>query len=203
MNDKTDIAIRNDGDLREMCEHICNDFSSENDKGFLGVAQKINDYLLNATIKVGNINIEPLWVETYFDVKESEEHNSHTNDLQRNRFGRLYFHRKGRGGMDFVLSTNDKYFSVLIKAACIEGNGYSQIYVKKKLEELEVKDDLNFTTKRNSYNAAKHLSRVNVKYRESLELAAYSSCGKGREGQKPENAYRSLLRRCKANSNDC
>lgn len=195
--DKSELS----GKLKEKCEFICESFASEDDEDFVKCAQEINDYLVNTAIKVGSTIIEPLWLETYFDTKDGKESNSHRNAIQQNRFGLLYFHTMGRGGVDIVLSTNEKYFSVLIKAARINGQVYSQIYVKSVLRGLGIVDDCRFSVedKDGGDIIAEHLPRVNVKFRKTLNLASCLLDGYRRGGQTSENAYRCLVRRHKAN----
>lgn len=107
------------------------------------ICQKlITDYY----IVIENITIEPLWVEAYYyNIKHFPDCTTHRNDLQKNRFGQLYFHRKGRGGLDICLSTSqDYYLSFLLKATLINGKFNTQTGIcsvltdtGKSKEELE------------------------------------------------------------------
>lgn len=92
------------------------------------ILQEINKTLLTKyIIQIGDITIEPLWVETYYyDQKTFPDRNTHMSDKQRNRFGQLYFHEKGRGGLDICLSHDNSYYlSILLKATLIYRNGDS------------------------------------------------------------------------------
>ena len=47
--------------------------------------------------------------------------------MQKNRFGRLYFHRRGYGGLDLCLSdSEDAYLSFLLKACLLNGSFRTQ-----------------------------------------------------------------------------
>ena len=66
-----------------------------------------NEYV----IKVEGIMIEPLWVEAYYFNKNTfSDCNTHLSEKQKNRFGQLYFHEKGRGGFDICLSDSEDYY---------------------------------------------------------------------------------------------
>ena len=85
--------------------------------------------LTEYVIKIGNIEVEPLWVEAYYyDQNKFPDCNTHMSDKQKNRFGQLYFHEKGRGGLDICLSApvpdhEDYYLSVLLKATLLYETG--------------------------------------------------------------------------------
>lgn len=92
--------------------------------------QKINTLLLTQyLLKVDNdLILAPFEVEAYYYNHNFKDDTVHCNELQRNRFGKLYFHRKGRSGhnkilfirsgIDLCLSDNDEYFfGVLIRSA--------------------------------------------------------------------------------------
>lgn len=106
----------------------------------------ITDYYIN----VNGIIIEPLWVEAYFYGKELPDCNCHLNTLQKDRFGQLYFHRKGYGGLDICLSSSKEYYlSFLLKATLINGKFTKQTGIRsviaetgKPKEELENNKDV-------------------------------------------------------------
>ena len=88
------------------------------------VLQKMGEFLINGCqIRVLDTVIEPLWVEAYYFRADSfPDLNTHRSDRQRNRFGRLYFHRRGYGGVDLCLSDSDRwYLSFLLKATLVDG----------------------------------------------------------------------------------
>ncbi len=81
----------------------------------------INDY----TIVIDDIVIEPLLVEAYYCKDTSGEFvdcSCHQNPKQKgaNRFGKLYFHKIGRGGVDICLPLGEYYLSFLIKVANVK-----------------------------------------------------------------------------------
>ena len=88
------------------------------------ILQEIGEFLINGCqIRVLDTVIEPLWVEAYYFREDSfPDLNTHSSDRQRNRFGRLYFHRRGYGGVDLCLSDSDRwYLSFLLKAGLVDG----------------------------------------------------------------------------------
>ena len=116
------------------------------------ILQKIGKTLITEyEIKVDGIKIEPLWVEAYYYNQENfADCNSHLNDKQKNRFGKLYFHNKGYGGFDICLSNSDKfYLSFLLKATLINGKFNTQTGIYnflnangKSESELENKENV-------------------------------------------------------------
>ena len=99
--------------------------------------QKINEcFLRNVIIKINNrLEIYPVEVESYYYKKGVfEDGYCHKNVLQKNNFGKLYFHRASRseskdalidtsyyGGVDVCISDNDDYYlSILIRSAYIK-----------------------------------------------------------------------------------
>ena len=102
-------------------------------------------------IRIDNLIIEPLWVEAYYYNKKTfPDCNTHLNSLQKNRFGQLYFHRTGHGGLDICLSTSpNSYLSFLLKATLIKGKFNTQTGLSslpddtgKTREELECIQDV-------------------------------------------------------------
>lgn len=126
------------------------------------ILQEINTLLLTQYIlKIDdNFILYPIEVEAYYSSVNFKDDTVHDNELQKNRFGKLYFHRKGqsrdnkilfrRSGIDICLSNNDSFiFGVLIRSARInneEGiiNGpqllaqrvYKHICMDESLEKL-------------------------------------------------------------------
>lgn len=77
-------------------------------------------FLREYVIRVGEFVVEPLLVETYYhNPPLFSDGNVHGSDKQKNRFGKLYFHETGRGGVDICLSCGDYYFSLLIKNSLV------------------------------------------------------------------------------------
>jgi hypothetical protein len=99
------------------------------------ILQEINKELLtNYVIKIDNeFNVYPIEVESYYfnDANKFQDTYVHKNKLQKNRLGKLYFHRYGkaedspirplnRGGIDICLSNSkDYYWGILIRSAWI------------------------------------------------------------------------------------
>lgn len=94
--------------------------------------QEINATLLQFyTIQVGEIHIKPLLVEAYYCCDKFPDTTSHQNELQKERFGKLYCHHDSpnptRNGLDVVLSCGDYYLSILLKATLCNTNGTQTI----------------------------------------------------------------------------
>lgn len=88
--------------------------------------QEINKTVLTKyVIQIDDLIIEPLWVEAYYyGQKTFPDCNTHRSDKQKNRFNQVYFHEKGRGGLDVCLSLKDSYYlSILLKATLIYKKG--------------------------------------------------------------------------------
>lgn len=114
--------------------------------------KEIGKKLLNEyEIKIGNMVIEPLLVEAYYNssnfpddsVHAAKKSNANTYTLakqrQKNNYGELYVHYGTKDGIDIVLSNGDYYLSFLIKNALIHFIGSSQcvIYAKQcKISEM-------------------------------------------------------------------
>ena len=127
--------------------------------------QKINEcFLRNVIIKINRLEIYPVEVEIYY-YKEGVfgDGNCHKNELQKNNFGKLYFHRASRskskdslidtnkyGGVDVCLSISNKkskeddyFLSVLLRSAYIKNRKGTEfitgihIVVNRITDELE------------------------------------------------------------------
>ena len=98
------------------------------------ILQKINElFLTKLMISIkDDLVLYPTEVEAYYNhAKSFPDPCVHMNELQKNRFGKLYFHRKGKkkenailfwnyGGIDVCISTSDNYYlSILIRSARI------------------------------------------------------------------------------------
>ena len=124
-----------------------------NEEKAIPILQQINQQLLTEyVIKVDDIIIEPLLIEAYYyhpgKFKDFNTHgyrNERCRKMQSNRFGQLYFHRKGYGGLDLCLSMgNDYCLSFLIKNSLVSHVGFctqtklsEQLTKKKTREEME------------------------------------------------------------------
>ena len=93
------------------------------------ILQKMGELLINGCqIRVLDTVMEPLWVEAYyFRADPFLDLNTHRSNRQKNRFGKLYFHRRGYGGVDLCLSDSPEwYLSFLLKAALVNGGFRTQ-----------------------------------------------------------------------------
>lgn len=115
----------------------------------VGKLQEINEQLLKSyEIRVAGYAIRPLLVEAYYYDRnrfpDPSIHAANENEKiwekQSDRFGHLYVHKVGRGGIDLVLSDSAEYcLSILIKNAEVrkegdlEGTFYSQVTLKRLL----------------------------------------------------------------------
>jgi len=121
-----------DFDLKKYFEN-CSDT-----KIIIPILQKVNEYFIkNCEIHIGKDVIIPTETEIYFKNNFFYDGMCHTNSLQTNRFGMLYFHRyysekseykdyavdnvicsspeKTRGGIDVCISNGNYYLSILIR----------------------------------------------------------------------------------------
>ncbi len=136
-------------DLKLLVNELENNTNKEEQ---IKILQKIGKTLITEyEIKVDGIKIEPLWVEAYYYNQDNfADCNSHLDDKQKNRFGKLYFHNKGYGGFDICLSNSDKYYlSFLLKATLINGKFNTQTGIydfltanDKSESELENKENV-------------------------------------------------------------
>lgn len=113
-----------------------------NEEEQIKILQDIGKKLLTEyVIQVGDVTIQPLWVEAYYYSKEKfPDCNTHLSEKQKNRFGQLYFHETGRGGFDICLSNNNEYYlSFLIKAYLLNGSFNKQTDFSNGLTK-EMKD---------------------------------------------------------------
>ena len=91
--------------------------------------QSISDALLTSyRLSLPSGPLYPLWVEAYYyHPGRFEDQNTHRAPMQRGRFGKLYFHRKGWGGVDLCLSLGDYGLSFLLKYTRTQSEFFSQI----------------------------------------------------------------------------
>lgn len=93
------------------------------------ILQMLGDKLINdCRIEVFGVTIEPLWVEAYcYDETHFPDYNTHRSRKQKNRFGQLYFHERGYGGVDICLSNSEDFcLSFLLKATLANGHFLTQ-----------------------------------------------------------------------------
>lgn len=96
------------------------------------ILQSVNKLLLTGyVVKVGDFIIEPLLVEAYYYCPgKFEDTNTHgfknekSRRMQSDRFGKLYVHKIGYGGIDICLSRKKDYcLSFLIKNSLVSKEG--------------------------------------------------------------------------------
>lgn len=109
----------------------------KNNDAIIKQLQEINKcFLRNVIIKINRLEIYPVEVEIYYYDNKGifQDENCHQNKLQKNNFGKLYFHRASRskskdtlidtsryGGVDVCISdSEDYYLSILIRSAYIK-----------------------------------------------------------------------------------
>ena len=111
----------------------------------------VTDYV----IKIGNITIEPLWVEAYYsNVAKGFADPFIYGKEEQSEFGILYFHHKtddSRSGVDICLSlcdeTKNKYYlSYLLKYTLVNGEFTTQSQlsakIRKAYDSLPNKNDI-------------------------------------------------------------
>ena len=149
----------------------------------LRILQEINKTILTKyVIQIEDWIIRPLWVEAYYyNQKSFPDHNTHKSPKQKNRFGQLYFHEKGYGGLDVCLSEQlpdqeDYYLSVLLKATSVykKGESSSENEFKKQtgiydiLEKTDLTEDVLekrtdiLVREERKYKAVVNVARVNL-----------------------------------------
>lgn len=103
------------------------------------ILQRINDLLLTQyCIKIQeNLHVYPLWTEAYYyHPTHFPDPNTHRVPQQKGRFGQLYFHTKGWGGVDLCLSQGDYCLCFLLKYSRSEAGFHGQIALRRLLEEF-------------------------------------------------------------------
>jgi len=100
------------------------------------ILQTLGGKLINdCHIDAFGVTIEPLWVEAYYyDEARFPDCNTHRSSKQKNRFGQLYFHERGYGGVDLCLSDSEDFcLSFLLKATLANGHFLTQTQLPRFL----------------------------------------------------------------------
>ena len=108
---------------------LVNDLKSAACDEQIHILQMLGGKLINNyRIEAFGVTVEPLWVEAYYyDEARFPDHNTHRSGKQKNRFGQLYFHRRGYGGVDICLSDAEDFcLSFLLKATLADGHFLTQ-----------------------------------------------------------------------------
>ncbi|MDY3239043.1 MAG: hypothetical protein SOW80_02850, partial [Anaerovoracaceae bacterium] len=158
--------------LCELKEMVCGLKEETNEKTIIEQLQEIEARLIREyVIKVEGIMIEPLWVEAYyFNKNVFSDCNTHLSEKQKNRFGQLYFHEKGRGGFDLCLSdSEDYYLSFLLKRTSINGKFVKQAEIEdvlkkygKTKEELENVEEVLVKREANQNYKVRYTTRIGL-----------------------------------------
>lgn len=136
-------------DLKELVKELEN---TSDPKAQIGILQEIGAKLINEyEIRVGDFTIEPLLVEAYYYTDKFQDDNSHNETEQRNHYGKLYFHKNGRGGVDICLSRGEYALSFLLKCSCVNGVICKQISLYDTLKGNETTECVLFP-KRSIHN---------------------------------------------------
>ena len=126
-------------ELKKLRDIVCDLEGTSGKEEQVRILQKIGALLLtDYVIKVGDITIEPLWVEAYYYNEKNgfTDDTVHRNEAQYNHFGQLYFHhQKGdqRSGVDICLSTGNYCLSFLLKYTLVNGEFTSQSKLHDKI----------------------------------------------------------------------
>lgn len=109
---------------------------ANSEKNIADKLQEINDlFLTKYKLKVDDIEIIPLETEIYYHNEQQKnifkDQMIHKNELQKSRFGKLYFHRYQKngqinhrdGGVDICLSDGEYYLSILLRTVIFDKDG--------------------------------------------------------------------------------
>ncbi len=178
--------------MEELIKTVVEKLKEEcNSEKQIKILQNINTLLItDYEFRIDEDIIKPLWIEAYY-YKENkfEDDNTHKDKKQKgdDRFGKLYFHEKGRGGVDICLSCGNYYLSFLIKYACVNGVFKSQTslysyllkkYKKEYAENLFVLEKIPEDEKNHTeifYSIRKGLTKKSFKYEELAALTGINN----------------------------
>lgn len=132
--------------------------------------QEMGRRLINESrIEVLGVTVEPLWVEAYYyDETAFPDRNTHRSRRQRGRFGQLYFHERGYGGVDICLSDSEDYaLSFLLKATLADGQFLTQTQLPRALcsggrTKAELADLDGILVPADARHTVCHTTRVNL-----------------------------------------
>ncbi len=119
-------------DLRTLVNDLKNAAYDEQ----ISILQTLGSKLINdCRIETFGVIIEPLWVEAYYyDETQFPDRNTHRSSKQKKRFGQLYFHERGYGGVDICLSDSEDFcLSFLLKATLTNGHFLTQTQLPRFL----------------------------------------------------------------------
>lgn len=170
--------------IRNLSEIMVVDNAYENVEEKLQLLGKtlITDYV----IKIGNLIVEPLWVEAYYSnvSKGFADPFIHGKEEQ-SKFGILYFHHKtddSRCGVDICLSLCDEnkteskyYLSYLLKYTLVNGEFTTQSQlsakIRKQYDMLSNKNDiLEISCNKNETDIVGYTTRIRLNINDSGPL---------------------------------
>lgn len=156
-------------ELQKLRDKVCKLEAAYDKEEQVRILQEIGGLLLtDYVIKIGDITVEPLWVEAYYyDEQKFPDCNTHMSEKQKNRFGQLYFHKEGRGGLDVCLSSGDYYLSFLLKATlmCEEFKKQTDIYdilEQSGRTEDSIESERNVLVRQRRDHKIMHTKRINL-----------------------------------------
>ena len=99
----------------------------------ISLQRMMNAFLSECQLKINGEIVEPLQVEAYYrNGCQFDDENVHGCPAQKNNFGKLYFHKVGRGGVDICLSNGDYHLSLLLKTSRIGDEILTQTKLAKR-----------------------------------------------------------------------
>ena len=94
----------------------------KNNRNLISTLQnKAISFLKSSCITVNGADIYPKEIEVYYyETGAFEDVYVHRDERQKNHPDSFYVHRKGRGGCDFVVSSDNTYYSYLLRSVVID-----------------------------------------------------------------------------------
>ena len=135
-------------------------------------------FLKEYVIKIGDLTIEPLWVEAYYfnDQASFRDPFVHRDQDQMDNFGSLYFHHAtddSRSGVDICFSLSCQYYlSYLLKYTLVNGELVSQGFLSSKIRKAYegVEDKKHILVKKSDHKESQDIigctQRIGLKKKE-------------------------------------
>lgn len=178
--------------------------------------QRIGDELVcNYVLKIGDITIEPLWVEAYyFQINgKFKDVSCHRKAEQMKNFGKLYFHHRvgdQRSGVDLCLSDGDYYLSYLLKITLVNGVYTTQSELHNKIYNAYIDNGEKLTIEKSNFaKKCCNAKRIRVTDGDYIEepLASVRGVdeklfGEKRLPNREELVKNYIMKNCKSLSND-
>ena len=133
--------------IQDLVNELVDEKKEKKEEEIIDILKEINKtFLTEYKLEINKKKIIPLETEIYYhkDNQPFEDKMIHKDDLQKNNFGKPYFHRYG---VDICFSDGDYYLSILLRTAEIDGeiiSGASNIRdfilgIPKLISELQNK----------------------------------------------------------------